>query len=182
MHTPQLIVVISPLAFRSWQFLDWYDIIFKLTFCRLWLFDSSHLILFLKKWHSLYMLYRVLEIFQVSCFAIVAACFSGPTPPLPQHETLRHFLPGSYNATHSLTLNTSEKCVSTKKVTAHMCVHKSNFIKKKQWILDVDTLQICWCKVLVKYWNIICFMFSFLETVPAHNGSASRNLKIKYPK
>lgn len=47
-HTPQLIVVISPLAFCSWQFLDRYDIIFKLKVCRLWLLDSSHLILFKK--------------------------------------------------------------------------------------------------------------------------------------
>lgn len=149
-----------------------------MEFCRLWLLDSSHLILF-KKWHFLYMLYRMLEIFQVSCFAIMTACFSGPTPPLPQHETLRHFLSGRCNATYSLTLNTSEKCVSTKKLTAHMCVHKSNFIKKKQWILYIC---LCWCRVLVKYRNIICFMFSFFETVPAHNGSASRNLKIKNSK
>lgn len=71
------------------------------------------------------MLYRMLENFQVSCFAIMTAWFSGPTPPLPQHETLRHFLSGRCNATYSLTLNTSEKCVSHKESHgSHVCTQK----------------------------------------------------------
>lgn len=119
----------------------------------------------------------MLENFQVSCFAIMTAWFSGPTPPLPQHETLRHFLSGRCNATYSLTLNTSEKCVSHKESHgSHVCTQKQ-FYKEEA----VNTLHM---PMLMQSFGEIkeCFMFSFLETVPAPNGSASRILKIKNSK